>query len=180
MNNLLPPNATPLERRIAAAGAPVSDIPVPLDTLMNPDAIPLPLLPWLAWHLGIDTWKDYWPEQVKRARVESAIRIARKKGTAEAVREVCASFGANVVMREWFEKTPKGTPGTFEILLTVGTRDGIPATAEYVADIIAEVDRAKRGSAHYTFTQGYNAVGRVGVAGAVRAAVYRRLTLTDR
>ncbi|MBF3542614.1 phage tail protein I, partial [Burkholderia pseudomallei] len=27
-----------------------------------------------------------------------------------------------------FEKTPKGRPGTFEILMTVGARDGIPAT----------------------------------------------------
>ncbi|MBO7826985.1 phage tail protein I [Burkholderia pseudomallei] len=126
--SLLPPNATALERRLAEANARISDIPVDIGTLMDPDAIPLRFLPWLAWHLGVETWKDYWPEQVKRARVKAAIRIARKKGTAAAVREVCASFGANVAMREWFEKTPKGRPGTFEILMTVGARDGIPAT----------------------------------------------------
>src|ERR1700685_1785077 len=85
---LLPSNATPLERSIAATSARIDDIPVPLADLMNPDAIPLALLPWLAWHLGIDTWKDYWPEQVKRARVKAAISIARKNGTAAAVREV--------------------------------------------------------------------------------------------
>ncbi|WP_050882088.1 phage tail protein I, partial [Burkholderia pseudomallei] len=102
------------ERRLADTNARISDIPVDIGALMDPDAIPLRFLPWLAWHLGVETWKDYWPEQVKRARVKAAIRIARKKGTAAAVREVCASFGANVAMREWFEKTPKGRPGTFE------------------------------------------------------------------
>ncbi|WP_442865780.1 phage tail protein I [Burkholderia sp. IMCC1007] len=176
---LLPPNSTPLERRLVKANSDLRKIPVPIDTLMDADAIPLRFLPWLAWHFGVDTWRDEWPEQVKRARVKAAIRIARKKGTAAAVREVCESFGANIRMREWFEKTPKGVPGTFEIVMTIGARDGVPATAQYVADIMADVDRAKRGTAHYTFTQGYSAVGSLGVAGAVRAAVFRRLTLTD-
>ncbi|KVX12191.1 phage tail protein [Burkholderia ubonensis] len=179
MNSLLPPNATVLERRIAQANAGISGIPVDIGTLMDPDKIPLAFLPWLAWHVGVETWKDYWPEQVKRARVKTAIRIARVKGTAEAVRQVCASFGANVAMREWFEMTPRGKPGTFEILLTVGSRDGVPATAEYVADIRAEVDRAKRGTAHYIFKQGYSANGMQRIGAGARPAVYHRLSLSD-
>ncbi|MFA8392086.1 phage tail protein I [Burkholderia ubonensis] len=179
MNNLLPPNATVLERRIAQASADISSIPVDIGTLMDPDKIPLAFLPWLAWHVGVETWKDYWPEQVKRARVKTAIRIARVKGTAEAVRQVCASFGANVAMREWFELTPRGKPGTFEILLTVGSRDGVPATAEYVADIRTEVDRAKRGTAHYIFKQGYSAIGTQRIGAGARLAAYRRLSLSD-
>ncbi|KVC61851.1 phage tail protein I [Burkholderia ubonensis] len=179
MNSLLPPNATVLERRIAQANACISGIPVEIGTLMDPDKIPLAFLPWLAWHVGVETWKDYWPEQVKRARVKTAIRIARVKGTAEAVRQVCASFGANVAMREWFETTPRGKPGTFEILLTVGSRDGVPATAEYVADIRAEVDRAKRGTAHYIFKQGYSANGTQRIGAGARPAVYHRLSLSD-
>ena len=102
MRSLLPPNATELERNATAVAGVISDLPVPLRSLIDPDAIPAHLLPWLAWHLGIDTWKDYWPEQVKRARVRSAISIARKKGTAAAVREVVASFGANIALREWW------------------------------------------------------------------------------
>ncbi|KVM56164.1 phage tail protein [Burkholderia ubonensis] len=179
MNSLLPPNATVLERRIAQANAGIGNIPVDIGTLMDPDKIPLAFLPWLAWHVGVETWKDYWPEQVKRARVKTAIRIARVKGTAEAVRQVCASFGANVAMREWFELTPCGKPGTFEILLTVGSRDGVPATAEYVADIRAEVDRAKRGTAHYIFKQGYSAIGTQRIGVGARPAVYRRLSLSE-
>lgn len=176
---LLPSNATPLERSIAATAASTFDVPIPIADLMNPDAIPLALLPWLAWHLGIDTWKDYWPEQVKRARVKAAISIARKKGTAAAVRDVIATFGANLALREWFETEPPGVRGTFEIVMTVGAVDGLPATAAYVADIIAEIDRAKRASAHYTFTQGFSMQARTGIAAAARVAVWRRLSLTD-
>jgi phage tail P2-like protein len=177
---LLPSNATPLERSIAATSARSADIPVSLADLMNPDTIPLALLPWLAWHLGIDTWKDYWPEQVKRARVKAAIPIARKKGTVAAVREVIATFGGNLALREWFEMDPPGKPGTFEIVMTVSARDGLPATAAFVADIIAEIERSKRASAHYTFTQGFEMQGTQRVAAAVRPALYRRLSLTDR
>ncbi|SFJ78724.1 phage tail protein, P2 protein I family [Paraburkholderia megapolitana] len=179
MPGLLPVNSTPLERSIAATTARTFDIPVPLADLMNPDTIPLALLPWLAWHLGVDTWKDYWPEQVKRARVKAAIPIARKRGTAAAVRDVVATFGANIAMREWFELEPPGVRGTFEIVMTVSSRDGTPATAAYVADIIAEIDRVKRASAHYTFTQGLSMQGTQRVAAAVRPALYRRLSLTD-
>ena len=176
---LLPSNATPLERSIAATTARTFDVPIPIADLMNADTIPLALLPWLAWHLGIDTWKDYWPEQVKRARVKAAISIARKKGTVAAVRDVIATFGANLALREWFEMEPPGVRGTFEIVMTVGAVDGLPATAAYVADIIAEIDRAKRASAHYTFTQGFSMQARTGIAAAARVAVWRRLSLTD-
>ncbi|MBN3725628.1 phage tail protein I [Burkholderia sp. Ac-20379] len=179
MNDLLPPNATVLERRLADTGSATGAIPVALDTLIDPDRIPLPFLPWLAWHMGVETWKDYWPESIKRARVKAAIRIARVKGTAEAVRQVCASFGANVAMREWFETTPPGQPGTFEIVMTVGGRDDVPVTADYVADIIDEVDRAKRGTAHYTLTQGFSASGKQRIGAGAQAALYRRLNLTD-
>ncbi len=177
--SLLAPNSSTAERNLARVGAQITDIPVPLAVLMNADAIPLPLLPWLAWHLGVDAWKDYWPESVKRDRVRKAIPIARKKGTAAAVREVVATFGANLVLREWFEQTPRGTPGTFDIVMTVTGRNGEPATAEYVADIIAEIERTKPVKAHYTFTQGYSMQGRIGIAAAARPALYRRLTLSD-
>ncbi|CDY77955.1 Phage tail fibers [Caballeronia glathei] len=178
-NSLLPANATPLERALAATNACTHEVPIPITTLMDPDAIPLALLPWLAWHLGVDTWKEYWPEQVKRARVKAAIPIARRRGTAASVREVVSSFGGNVALREWFELEPPGTPGTFDIVMTVSGREGQPPTAEYVADIIAEIERSKRASAHYTFTQGLSMQGSQRVAAAVRPALYRRLSLSD-
>ncbi|ATG18372.1 phage tail protein I [Ralstonia pickettii] len=177
--DLLPPNATELERRLAEVNGVISDLPVPLRTLIDPDKIPARLLPWLAWQLGIDTWKDYWPEQIKRARVKAAIPIARKKGTAAAVRAVVASFGGNISLREWWQMDPPGRPGTFDLVMTVSEREDVPATADFVADIVAEIDRTKPVRAHYTFTQGFNRRGGLGIAAAIRPALFVRLSLTD-
>ncbi|HWV03548.1 phage tail protein I [Ralstonia sp.] len=179
MDSLLPPNATELERNVTAVAGVISDLPVPLRTLINPDTIPADVLPWLAWHLGVDTWKDYWPEQIKRARVRAAIPIARKKGTAAAVHEVVASFGANIALREWWEMNPPGRPYTFDVVMTVSARDDVPSTAALVADIVAEIDRTKPVRAHYTFTQGFNQSGGIGIAAAIRPALFTRLSLSD-
>lgn len=178
-DDLLPPNATPLMRAVAQANAVMGEVPVPIRDLIEPDAIRLDLLPWLAWHLGIVTWKNEWPEQVRRARVKAAIPIARKNGTAAAVREVVESFGGNIVLREWFQQDPPGAPYTFDLIMTVPPRDGNPPTAAYVQDILAEVDRAKPVRAHYTFTQGFsmNSAQRIG-AGA-QVAIYRRLVMVE-
>ena len=179
MSDLLPPNATVLERRVGITNARISSIPIDMSTLIDPDQIALPLLPWLAWHLSVTSWNDAWSEETKRVRVKEAIRTARIRGTATAVRQVCASFGSNVVMREWFEMAPRGKPGTFEIVMTVGADNGAPATAECVADIIAEVNRVKRGTAHYWFVQGLSMRARQCVGAAARVAVYQRVNLAD-
>ncbi|WP_162999506.1 phage tail protein I [Burkholderia sp. Nafp2/4-1b] len=180
MTNLLPANSTPLERALAAVGERLDTLPTPLATLMDPDAIRLDLLPWLAWYVGVDTWKDSWPEHVKRTRVKRAIAIARRKGTAAAVREVVATFGGNIVLREWFEQTPRGRPGTFDLVMTVSGHEGEPPTAEYIADILTEIDRTKPVRAHYTFTQGLAAQTQQRIGAAARVAVYGRLNLSDR
>ncbi len=178
MNSLLPPNATALEQRLAQVLGTVDDIPVPLRTLWNADTCPLALLPWLAWQLSIDAWKSYWPESVKRERVRQALAIQRRKGTVESVRSVVESFGGSVELREWFQTTPRGTPGTFELWLTAPEQGSPEATAAFVDDVIAEVSRTKPVSRHFTFTQGLTAVQRIGVAAYARPAVYRRLSLT--
>ncbi len=179
MADLLPPNATRLERNLAEVLGRLGDIPAPLRALIDPDTCPAALLPWLAWHLGINAWKDYWPEQIKRARVKAAIPIARRNGTAAAVRDVVAAFGANIALREWFEMDPPGEPYTFDVILTVSGRDGQAATADFVADVVAEIDRTKPVRAHYTFTQGFSQRGGVAIGAAARVALYTRLTLSD-
>lgn len=178
MNSLLPPNATELERRLEAVMSNVDNIPVPLRDLWNPDTCPAALLPWLAWQLSIDAWKPYWPESVKRERVRRALEIQRHKGTVESVRSVVESFGGAVELREWFQTTPRGVPGTFELWLTLNGEGGTEATAAFVDDVIAEVERTKPVSRHFTFTQGATAVARIGVVAYARPAVYRRLSLT--
>lgn len=177
MSRLLPPNATPAETALEAATARQADVPTPLRDLWDPDTCPLELLPWLAWTLSIDSWKSYWPEHVKRARVRDALQIQRRKGTAQSVHQVVEAFGGAVELREWWQQAPPGAPHTFEMVLTLSGEGGQTATAQFVDDVIAEVTRTKPVRSHFTFTQGLQALGDIGIVAGARAAVYRRLQL---
>jgi len=170
--SLLPPNATPLEITLESVTARVGDVPTPLRDLWSAQNCPENLLPWLAWALGIDAWKSYWPLEVKRARVATAINIARQKGTAQSVRDVVAAFGGAVDLREWFQQSPPGDPYTFDMTLTVNGRGGEEATSDYVDDVIAEVERTMPVRCHYTFTQGSAFASQIGIACVARPVVY--------
>lgn len=174
---LLPHNATPQERALEQTAARVEDVPVPLRTLWDPDTCPASLLPWLAWALSMDSWKSYWPEAVKRQRIKQAVEIQRQKGTAKSVRDVVASFGGSLALKEWWQQDPPAQPHTFDILMTVG--GDVPATAEYQQDIIDEVTRTKPVRSHFTFTAGVSAAGGMGLQGAIRGAVFKRLRTVE-
>ena len=175
-SKLLPSNSTVAERAIVDAV--VDRVPVPIVDLWNPDTCPENLLPWMAWALSVDAWQDYWPVHVKRARIRSAIAIQRRKGTAKSVRDVVEAFGGQVVLREWWQNDPPTVPHTFDMLLTLTGEGGGVASAQFVDDVIAEVSRTKPVRSHFTFTQGLQAVGGIGVFAAGRAAVYRRIQFT--
>lgn len=175
VRSLLPPNSTPMERTLEAVTLSLTDIRVPLRTLWNATRISGELLPWLAWSLGLDSWKTYWPNSVKRARTAQAIDIARRKGTAKAVRDVATAFGAFVTIVEWWQKVPKGIPHTFDVIVTVSGSGGAEASAAYVEDIIAEITRTKPARSHFVVTQGLHVIGGLGVVTAVRAMSYAHM-----
>lgn len=179
MSSLLPRNSTPAERALETATARISNVPTPQRTLWNPDTCPAALLPWLAWALSVDAWKSYWPEHIKRARIRSALDIQRRKGTADSVRTVVASFGGSVALREWWQNSPPTTPHTFDMVLTLTGEGGATATAQFVDDVIAEVQRTKPVRSHFTFTQGAHASGGVGICAGIRVAAYRRLQFVE-
>ncbi|WP_309261977.1 phage tail protein I [Lysobacter arvi] len=176
---MLPPNATPLMRALEEVGAAhLARIDVPTRDLWNPDTCPEPLLPWLAYSVSIDTWQSYWPEPVKRERIRRAIAIQRHKGTVGAVKAAVASFGATVVLREWWQQQPHGAPHTFTLTLNVRDLNGQPASARFVDDVIAEVRRVKPARSHFTFTQGVQAGASIGIVAAARMATHVRLRVT--
>lgn len=178
MSDLLPPNATALEKAAAAATARFADIRPMHRAVWDPDTCPAELLPWLAWAHSLDDWNAQWPEPVKRARIRTAIEVHRKKGTMGSLRRVVQSFGGALAIREWFETEPRGVPHTFALTLTIADAgDGYTNTAAYVDDVIAAIMRTKPVRSHFTFTQGFNAIGRIGVLGYGRAFVYRRLEM---
>lgn len=93
MIHLLPPNATPLERAIAATGAGIDTLPVALRDLWNPATCPVTLLPWLAWSLAVDEWDENWSESVQRSVVADAIEVHRHRGTVWSLKRSLAPLG---------------------------------------------------------------------------------------
>lgn len=115
MANLLPSSATPQEKALAQLDDRLEQLPFPYRALWNPDACPLALLPYLAFHYSVDQWNDDWPEHIKRQTVKDALYNHRIKGSRKAVENAIARFGTTASIKEWWEKTPKGTPHTFSV-----------------------------------------------------------------
>jgi phage tail P2-like protein len=99
--DLLPANATPLERALSEAIARLSDVVVPIRDLWSPEDCPAELLPWLAWALSVDHWEASWTEPHKRAVIQAAIAVHRHKGTPFAVESLLQALGYSATVEEW-------------------------------------------------------------------------------
>ena len=118
MDNLLPPNATPLERNLATVNAAIGSLPVPLRDLTNADTCPADVLPWLAAYLSVDAWDVNWTEEQSRAAIRASFDVHRRKGTIGAVRRALNAMGIGAQLQEWFNQIPAGAPYTFRLLIT--------------------------------------------------------------
>ena len=144
---LLPGNATPLERQAAQALAQIQRVPKPLRQLCDPNKCPLELLPYLAWAFSVDRWDSKWTEAAKRTAIRSSHYIHSRKGTIGALRRVVEPLGYLIEVMEWWETVPEGVPGTFA--LKVGVLDtGI--TEEMYRELTRLIDDAKPLTRHLT------------------------------
>lgn len=140
MDNLLPPNATLLERNLAQAGTAIEAVPVPLRDLWNADNCPVNLLPFLAAALSVDRWDANWTEQTKRSVIKASYFVHKKKGTIGALRRVVEPLGYLIRIVEWWQTTPRGPRGTFR--LDIGVLDtGI--TEDMYLELERLIDDAK-------------------------------------
>lgn len=113
---LMPSSASELMRILDEVyAARLAAIEMPIRALGDPWECPLKLLPYLAWALSVDQWEDSWPENIKRQRCADAMREHRIKGSVESVESAIKGFGATAQIKEWWEQSPKGTPGTCDI-----------------------------------------------------------------
>lgn len=115
--NLLPPNASKAE--IAIADAITPSLPVTIRDLWDPAKCPSAFLPYLAQSFSVDRWDTAWTEQEKRAAIDAAFFVHKHKGTIAAIRRVVEPLGFLIDVIEWWEKTPKGDPHTFELVVGV-------------------------------------------------------------
>lgn len=145
MSNLLPPNATALERDVAAVLGQIDGVPVPLRDLVNPATCPeVALLP-LAWQESVDTWDDSWSIEQRRAVIDAAPGIHRRKGTAGSVRAAVATLGMGATIYEWWQETPKAAPYTFRVEI-----DDIGVTPELVNSVERQIRAVKPARSFFT------------------------------
>ncbi|QZA57082.1 phage tail protein I [Pseudomonas sp. 2hn] len=147
VTQLLPGNATQLERLAAEALTQIQRVPVPMRDLVNPDRCPIELLPYLAWAFSVDRWDSRWPERAKRRAIRSAFLIHTRKGTIGALRRVVEPLGYLMEVVEWFNTVPQGMPGTFALKLGV-LDTGI--TEEMYNELAWLIDDAKPLTRHLT------------------------------
>jgi phage tail P2-like protein len=145
MTHLLPGNSTQLEQLAADALAQIERVPVPIRDLVNPDTCPVDLLPYLAWAWSVDRWDSTWSEATKRKVIKSAYFVHAHKGTIGALRRVVEPLGYLIRVREWWQETPEGVPGTFRLDIGV-LESGI--TEQMYESLTLLIDDAKPVSRH--------------------------------
>lgn len=162
--SLLPPNATPEERSLSDGVARISDVPVTLRELWNPDTCPESLLPWLAWALSVDTWHADWSEEKKRQVIKSAIAVHRRKGTPYAVEEAFKAVNISARVEEWPEYG--GDPYKFKLAVDV-LDEGLDEAA--YSTINQVISQTKNVRSHLDSLDVYlSGVGAVPVVGTVQ------------
>lgn len=136
------------------------------------DSLGTGVLEHLAVQYDVTAWDSAWPISTKRAVLKTAIADKRKKGTRGAVERAIEAVAPIATLTEWWQKTPRGTPHTFEIDVL---QDGSAVDPETQTNVIAQVEEAKPVRSHYTFTTIQEAGSGFYFAGVLRAISYARV-----
>lgn len=150
MSDLLPCNATDQERALADTVARISDVPVVVREVWNPDTCPSNVLPWLAWAFSVDDWDTNWTDKQKRQVIKESVYSQRIKGTIGAVTRQLAALGYEIKILEWFQQEPEGTPYTFQVYITANQ---YPLTQNDYRKILQVIDTNKNLRSHLDETQ---------------------------
>lgn len=150
MFDLLPCNATEQERALADTIARISDVPVVVREVWNPDTCPSNVLPWLAWAFSVDDWDTNWTDEQKRQVIKQSVYSQRIKGTIGAVTRQLAALGYEIQILEWFQQEPEGTPYTFQVYITANQ---YPLTQNDYRKILQVIDTNKNLRSHLDETQ---------------------------
>lgn len=113
--SIQPSTKTELEQRFGESQ--IYPIAHPVRDLWNAWTCPVHLLPYLAWALSVDYWREDWTEQQKRHAIANSFIAHKYKGTVGAVKAVLQPFGYGIEIKEWHQTKPQGVAGTFKVQL---------------------------------------------------------------
>ncbi|MCF6777570.1 phage tail protein I [Thiotrichales bacterium 19X7-9] len=137
--NILPPNATDLEKSLV--GAFLNQIELKnnvIRLLFKPDLCPIEFLPYLASYLSVD-FEPYnkADEAQKRQMIAESIDIHRKKGTLGALEKALGAMDYEINVREWYQYSG-GIPHTFTIDVITDTtkNDKVSLDLDLIRNVI--------------------------------------------
>lgn len=170
---VLPPNATPLERALAAIDGRLLELPSEIiRASKDPSRAPSHLLPHLAWERSVDVWDPAWPDDLKRRVILASYIVHRYKGTRFAVEQALEALGFATKITEWWQKTPQGEPYTFHVRAFALERlvAGQPVITEPMTRaVLASINAAKPVSRTFSFDIAAGARSSLVVAARSRA-----------
>lgn len=144
---LLPNNATPQEVALDQSTARLSDVPVPVKDVWNPQTCPADVLPWLAWAVSVDEWSPAWTDTQKRGAIEASYAVHKRKGTRGALNAAISGIGYAATVTEWWEQSPTASPYTFAARITV-EQEPLP-TMDIFNSIVDVIESAKNTRSHF-------------------------------
>jgi len=120
-DDLLPPNAMPLERAISGAGARMLAVDVDaIRVARQPANCAASFLPFLAWERSVHFWNPG-DDAGNRARVESAFNDHLNYGSPAALEgEIALDTGLTIAIREFFEAGLAWPYFTVEVVVKPG------------------------------------------------------------
>ena len=166
--NLLPPNATRLERNVAQLSVSVTNLPVAIVDLQRVAACPVPFLPWLAWARRVEYWDAAWSDSQKRQVIADARLFNQQRGTRSSISSLLSQMlpTVNYQLIAWHELSPKGVPFSFVVEVDPAQQISI----EQAQRIHTAVDATKSARDLYSVAAriGLGSDSRVFTAGATR------------
>ncbi|MCP3965109.1 MAG: phage tail protein I [Lentisphaerae bacterium] len=162
--SLLPNNATKSELGLEAATARLETVPVPTGDLWNPETCPATLLPYLAWALSVDVWRDDWTEAEQRVIIAKQYEIHAHKGTIGALRQALDGLGYHLKVVEWFEQNPVGEPCTFAVDAEISSSGLDAAKQTLVEQTIAATKNVRSHLSSLKLVGRSNGVGYLGIS----------------
>ncbi|MCG7548463.1 phage tail protein I [Pseudoalteromonas sp. Of7M-16] len=192
--SLLPRNSTDLEYQLEQHLSHTREqfdtrtvIPDYIGSQWDPMTCPEALLPWLAWALSVDEWKEDWPVETKRAMIVNSVSVHKHKGTVGAVKRALESLGLEIEFFEWFEDIDdvylaphhSGEPHTF---IFIAWANDVPYTSRTVVldqklyDAINRVtNQTKPQRAHFDFLVGMKMSSQIAAASSSHGFASSRL-----
>ena len=114
-SHLLPSNANSYEKALSLTAQFGDDIlPEDIKTLWRPQEVAARFLPFMAWGLHVDFWRDSLPETAKRNLISGSYEWHRIEGTFGAIRRICEAVFGQTQVQAWYDYG--GDPYGFKVV----------------------------------------------------------------